>query len=89
MGAEGLPAGVTLNAENMAANLDTVPVVFEAAPDGRRRRQAGRDHGRGTPIPRQKIRSRFSQVAELVIGAAGTVDLLEVRGRPDGRRRHR
>ena len=32
MGADGLPAGVTLNAENMPANLDTVPVVFEAAP---------------------------------------------------------
>ncbi|HSZ57046.1 MAG TPA: PPC domain-containing protein [Tepidisphaeraceae bacterium] len=28
-----LPPGVTMHCENMAANLDVVPVVFEAAPD--------------------------------------------------------
>jgi hypothetical protein len=30
LGADGLPAGLKLNAENVPANLDTVPVVFEA-----------------------------------------------------------
>src|SRR5207302_1074680 len=33
IGAEGLPAGVTLSSENMAGNLDVVPVLFEAAPE--------------------------------------------------------
>lgn len=31
LGAEGLPPGVTMHAETMPANLDTIPVVFEAA----------------------------------------------------------
>ena len=32
-GAEGLPSGVTLQADRMAANIDAMPLVFEAAPD--------------------------------------------------------
>ena len=32
-GAEGLPPGVTLQADRMAANIDAMPLVFEAAPD--------------------------------------------------------
>jgi hypothetical protein len=32
-GAEGLPAGVTLRTDRMAANIDAMPLVFEAAPD--------------------------------------------------------
>jgi hypothetical protein len=32
-GAEGLPAGVTLQADRMAANMDAMPLVFEATPD--------------------------------------------------------
>ena len=32
-GAEGLPPGVTLRADRMAANVDAMPLVFEAAPD--------------------------------------------------------
>ena len=31
--AEGLPPGVTLRADRMAANMDAMPLVFEAAPD--------------------------------------------------------
>ena len=71
MGADGLPAGVTLKAENMAANLDTVPVVFEAAPTAavggklaalnvapRRSRPEGR-------------RADSARVAELIIGQPG------------------
>jgi hypothetical protein len=33
LSADGLPAGITMNAENVAENLDVVPVVFEATPD--------------------------------------------------------
>jgi hypothetical protein len=32
-GIEGLPPGVTLHADRMAANVDAMPLVFEAAPD--------------------------------------------------------
>ncbi len=32
-GAEGLPPGITLQADRMAANVDAMPLVFEAAPD--------------------------------------------------------
>lgn len=32
-GAEGLPPGVTLHADRMAANIDAMPLVFDAAPD--------------------------------------------------------
>jgi hypothetical protein len=70
LGANELPAGLTMACENMAANLDVVPVVFEAAltaPPG----------GKLTPLtarhadPKQAIASRFSQVVELVTGGPG------------------
>ncbi|HWG42333.1 MAG TPA: PPC domain-containing protein [Gemmataceae bacterium] len=70
LGAQELPAGVTLNAENMPANLDVVPVVFEAtaaAPLG----------GKLTALtarpvdPKQTIESRFTQTVELITGAPG------------------
>ncbi|MGO8926375.1 MAG: PPC domain-containing protein [Limisphaerales bacterium] len=32
-GSDGLPPGVTLQADRMAANVDAMPLVFEAAPD--------------------------------------------------------
>ena len=70
MGADGLPAGVMLSAENMAANLDTVPVVFEAAPTaavGGKLAAITAAHA----DPAQKIKSRFSGVAELVRGQPG------------------
>ena len=45
VGAHELPAGVTLNAENMAANLTVVPVVFEAKPTAAVGRQIDGAHG--------------------------------------------
>jgi hypothetical protein len=70
LGAEGLPVGVTLNAENMAANLDVVPVVFEAAPTapvaGALASLTAR-HG----DPAQKIPSDFAQTVELILGPPG------------------
>jgi hypothetical protein len=70
IGADGLPPGVAMNAENMAANLDTVPVVFEAAP-------AAAVGGKLTALtarhadPAQKIQSRFNLNADLIIGNPG------------------
>jgi hypothetical protein len=70
IGADSLPAGVVMSAENMAANLDTVPVVLEAAPTA----SVG---GKLTALtarhadPAQKIQSRFNLNADLIIGNPG------------------
>ncbi len=70
LGAENLPPGVALQAENMAANLDVVPVVFEAAagtsPAGRLANLTAR-----CADPNVKVQSRFYQMAELVTGGPG------------------
>jgi hypothetical protein len=70
VGAQELPAGLTLNAENMAANLDVVPVVFEAradAPLGGKLTALTARH----VDPKQTIESRFAQTVELVTGGPG------------------
>lgn len=71
LGADKLPAGVTWNSENMPANLDTIPVVFEAT-------AAATPGGLLTPLnakhadPKQApLGSRFYQMAELIISAPG------------------
>jgi hypothetical protein len=70
LGADALPPGLTLHAEAMPANLDTVPVVFEAAP-------TARPAGRLTALtarhadPAQKVPSKFLQSVELVTGGPG------------------
>lgn len=70
IGAEGLPAGLRLSAEKMPANLDVVPVLFEAAPDapvgGRLVKIVGRHAD-----PAQKISGGFLQSVELVTGPPG------------------
>lgn len=68
--ADGLPAGVTLSAENMAANLDVVPVVFEAAPTAP---VSGKlcDLIAKHADPKQNIQGGFLQNVELVIGPPG------------------
>jgi hypothetical protein len=70
LGAEGLPAGLTLHAENMAANLDVVPVVFEAAPTAPVAGGLSNLLARHAD-PKQTIPSRFSQLVELVTGGPG------------------
>ncbi len=70
LGAESLPPGLTMLAENMAANLDVVPVVFEAAagtpPSGKLTRLTARCADANV-----KAQSQFYQMAELVTGPPG------------------
>jgi hypothetical protein len=68
---EKLPAGVTLHAENCAANLDVVPVVFEApvtAPEAGVLTPVGLRHADPKHPP---IAAAFSQQVELVTGGPG------------------
>jgi hypothetical protein len=70
IGAEGLPKGVATQCDNMAANLDVVPVVFEAAPDAPVAGTLARIIGRPAD-PNTKVESRFNQEVELVTGPPG------------------
>ena len=70
MGADGLPAGVTMINENMLANLDTVPVVFEAAPTAVIGGKLAGLTARHVD-PAQKVLSRFNQMSELITGQPG------------------
>ncbi len=71
LGAEGLPAGITLNAENVAGNLDVVPVVFEAAPTAAVGGSLANISVRHADPKHAKITTSFYQMAELIIGAPG------------------
>jgi hypothetical protein len=68
--ADGLPAGVKLNSDNMPANLTVIPVLFEAAPDAPVAGSLANLLGRHID-PNAKIRGGFTQTAELIIGAPG------------------
>ena len=67
--AEGLPPGVELQADTMAANLGTYPVLLTAKSDAPLAGSLAKITGQ--PVdPKVKIASsEFSQVAELVLGA--------------------
>jgi Bacterial pre-peptidase C-terminal domain len=70
LGAETLPPGVTLLAEPMLANLDTIPVVFEAtaaaAPGAQLTALTAR-----LSDPKQTVATAFSQQADMILGAPG------------------
>jgi len=66
----GLPQGVSFAAEEMPANLDVVPVVFEAAPDAPLS-GALVDLGARHADANQKIRGGFTQTTELTTGGPG------------------
>jgi hypothetical protein len=66
-----LPAGVTLNAENMAGNLDTVPVVFEAAATAAVGGTLSDIVAKHADPKHPPITSRWEQNAELVTGGPG------------------
>jgi hypothetical protein len=68
--AEGLPTGVALSSEGMAANLNVVPVLFEAAADAPIGGKLVNLIGRHTD-PNQKISGSLSQSIELVTGGPG------------------
>jgi hypothetical protein len=70
IGADGLPPSVTLSAENMAANLDVVPVVFEAAPTAGVAGTLAHLWAKHAD-PAQKIQGGFNQLVELVTGPPG------------------
>ncbi|MBI1915285.1 MAG: PPC domain-containing protein [Planctomycetes bacterium] len=69
-GADGLPAGIKLNAETVPAYLDVVPVVFEAAADapvgGKLMKLTAHSSD-----PKQKVVSSFFQTVEFVISGPG------------------
>lgn len=70
IGAEGLPAGLTISSENMAVNLDVVPVLFEAAPAAAVAGTLANIVGKHAD-PAQKISGGFQQMVELVTGPPG------------------
>jgi hypothetical protein len=80
LGATNLPAGMTMNAETMPANLDTIPVVFEAAasaPQGGSLADLTATHA---DPKHPKVHSSFSQIAELIYGQ-NQIALADERGR--------
>jgi hypothetical protein len=70
-GVEGLPPGVTMQADRMAANIDAMPLVFEAAPDAP---IGGRllDLTATWTNAASKVMGRFHQDIELVQGPNNT-----------------
>ncbi len=69
-GAEGMPAGIKLNADTLLNGYDVFPVVFEADANA----AVGGTLGKLTCLPadpKQKIVSNFSQMAELIVSAPG------------------
>jgi len=64
-GAEGLPQGLSMHCENVPANLDAVPVVFEAAADAPVAGGLARLNARHAD-PAQKFISNFLQSVILV-----------------------
>ncbi len=71
LGGEGLPAGVKLHAETMPANLDTIPVVFEASADAPVAATLGRLTAKLADPKANPVPSDFSQNAELIVGNPG------------------
>lgn len=71
LSAKNLPPGVTVQSENMAPNLDTIPMVFEASPQaavgGTLAELAARPADPKVPA----FPSAFSQMAELIVNAPG------------------
>ena len=67
---KGMPAGITIVAENMAANMSVMPVVFEAAADAPLSGSLVDFTARHVD-PKQKISGGFRNRADFVIAAPG------------------
>jgi hypothetical protein len=65
LSAEGLPVGITMQTENIAADMTAVPLVFEAAPDAPVAGALARILGKHAD-PAQKIMGGFEQSIILV-----------------------
>jgi hypothetical protein len=63
----GLPAGVAMEADTMAANLGTYPVLFTAKPDAPPASSLAKIAGKHVD-PKVNVPSEFSQAIELVLG---------------------
>jgi len=70
IGADGLPPGVAVSAENMTANLDVLPVLFEAAPTAAVAGSLAHVTAKCAD-PAQKVQGGFNQLVELVTGPPG------------------
>lgn len=70
MSAEGMPQGMTMQTETMAANVDSVPMLFEAAPDAPIAGNWGNIVAKPAD-PNVKVEGRFEQSYELIISAPG------------------
>jgi hypothetical protein len=66
-----LPPGVTLSSDNIPANGDTIPVLFEAAPDAPTGGKLSTFDARCTD-PNQHVEGHFEQAVDLVIGPNNT-----------------
>jgi len=71
LAAQGLPAGLTLQAENLAANLDTFPVLLEATPTAPIAGALVELTAKHADPKHPPISSRFTQTVELVTGGPG------------------
>lgn len=67
LSAEGLPAGVTMHADKMAANVNQMPVVFEATPEAEVAGKLTQLIGSHAD-PNQNIRGSFALPVNLVTG---------------------
>lgn len=70
MGCENLPKGISIASENMAGNLNLVPVLFEAAADAPIAGTMANLTARHVD-PKQSIAGGFSHVVELATGGPG------------------
>ncbi|MFO0841383.1 MAG: PPC domain-containing protein [Gemmataceae bacterium] len=69
--AKGLPAGLQLQTEGVAGNLDLIPAVFEAKPDAAVAGSLATFDLKHTDAKHPAITTTFSQNAELVTGGPG------------------
>ncbi|MBU6294787.1 MAG: pre-peptidase C-terminal domain-containing protein [Planctomycetes bacterium] len=69
--ANGLPAGMSIVAEPVPANLDVVPVVFEAAPQAAIAGNLASLEVKPVDPKFADVKSGFSQVADLIVGNPG------------------
>jgi hypothetical protein len=66
--AENLPPGATFACDTMPANLDTIPVVIEAAADAKAEGRLSQFRARPSDPKQPEFPSQFNQQADLIIG---------------------